>query len=79
MAYDDDIIEKPQTHSGPVSEYGCFVLTIMVTMLMMIIAFPTFYTYISDPIPTILALGMTGLILSILYLATVIKKTAESK
>jgi hypothetical protein len=79
VAYDEDITEKPQSTSGPVSEYGCFILTIMVTLLMLVIAIPTFYTYISDPIPTILALGMTGLILSILYLASVINKISSQK
>ncbi|MHA1909001.1 MAG: hypothetical protein ACW98Y_17000 [Candidatus Thorarchaeota archaeon] len=79
MAYDEDIIEQPALPSSPVTENFCFVLTIMVIFLMIIIGLPTFYNYINEPIPTILVLGFTALVLSILYLATAINKLAESK
>jgi hypothetical protein len=46
---------------------------------MIIIGIPNFYNYINEPIPALLTLGLTALILSILYLATVIKNSAQSK
>ncbi|MHA2425258.1 MAG: hypothetical protein ACXAEF_10750 [Candidatus Thorarchaeota archaeon] len=79
MAYDEDIIERPATSSSLMTENFCFVFTLIVTLLMIIIGIPNFYNYINEPIPALLTLGLTALILSILYLATVIKNSAQSK
>ncbi|MDF1538476.1 MAG: hypothetical protein P1Q69_06200 [Candidatus Thorarchaeota archaeon] len=80
MAYDEDIIETPTSTPNPITADGCLALTVIVTLLMIVVGLPSIGNYLSEgPLPGILTLGMTALVLSILYLATVIRNMAESK
>ncbi len=79
MAYDDDFIEDTKSREGMVSEDACKYLIVVITILMLLLALPSMIsqTY-ENPLPGILALGLTALILSILYLASKLEKASDS-
>ena len=79
MAYEDDIIEETKSREGMVSEDACKYLIVIITILMLLLALPSMLsqTY-ENPLPGILALGLTALILSILYLTSKLDKARDS-
>lgn len=74
MVY-DDIIEKPPSKENITSDTACKYVIVIITMLMLILGLPSILsTTYDDSLPGILALGLAALILSILYLGTIIEK-----
>ncbi|MFW9847684.1 MAG: hypothetical protein ACFFF4_01000 [Candidatus Thorarchaeota archaeon] len=77
MTYEDDITKIPTSTTNPQTEDACFVFTIIITLLMIILGVPSLASAYENPLPMILTLGFTALVMSILYLGLILKKTTN--